>query len=210
MKLTNNIEAIMENFSKLYPDPKCELLYDNPFQLLAATVLAAQATDKKVNEATRALFEKCTTPYDVLGLTEEELCSFIKTINFYKTKAKNLRSISRILVESFGGEVPRDMEALVQLPGVGRKTANVVLSNAFDVPAIAVDTHVHRVSNRLGLVSTDNVLDTEMELQKIVPRHQWSKAHNYLVLHGRYVCNAKRPKCEICELSAYCRHFNNY
>lgn len=199
------IEEIMSIFSEVYPNPQCELNYETPFQLLVATVMAAQATDKKVNEITRQLFKQYKSPEDFLELTEEELARHIKSINFYRTKAKNILALCRILVQEFQGEVPGNQENLVRLPGVGRKTANVVLSNAFGMPAIAVDTHVHRVSNRLGLVKTDDVLDTELELQKIIPRGLWSLAHNYLVLHGRYVCNAKKPKCEECKLSPLCK-----
>lgn len=210
MKINSyDIKDILDVFRAIYPDPKCELNYENPFQLLVATVLAAQATDKKVNEVTAALFKKYKSPEDFVALTENELAQEIKSINFYKTKARNILSLCRILVEEFDGEVPRNREDLVRLPGVGRKTANVVLSNAFDIPAIAVDTHVHRVSNKLGLVDTENVLATELELQKIIPKEQWNRAHNYLVLHGRYVCNAKKPKCEICNLNPFCRSFNN-
>lgn len=205
-----NIDEILRVFSRIYPNPKCELKFDTPFQLLMATILAAQATDKKVNEVTAGLFRKYKSPEDFLKLIEGELAEEIKSINFYKTKARNILSLCRILVDEFDGQVPRNREDLVRLPGVGRKTANVVLSNAFDIPAIAVDTHVHRVSNKLGLVDTNNVLDTELELQKIIPENQWNKAHNYLVLHGRYVCNARKPKCEVCELNSLCKSFKQY
>jgi endonuclease-3 len=205
---SRDIESMMDIFNEVYPSPKCELNYDTPFQLLIATVLAAQATDKKVNEVTKQLFKKYKAPADFLELAEDDLAKEIKSINFYRTKARNILSICRILVTEFNGQVPRNQEHLVKLPGVGRKTANVVLSNAFGVPAIAVDTHVHRVSNRLGLVDTSNVLDTELELQKIILKEQWSVAHNYLVLHGRYVCTAKKPKCEACKISYLCKNYN--
>jgi endonuclease-3 len=153
------------------------------------------------------LFEKYKSPKDFLSLSEDELAQKIKSINFFRTKARNILLTCRALVDEFNGEVPSNREDLVKLSGVGRKTANVVLSNAFNVPAIAVDTHVQRVANRLGLVETDNVVDTELELEKIIPKEKWTKSHNYLVLHGRYVCNAKKPKCEVCELNNLCQHF---
>lgn len=203
------VDELMETLNEIYPDPKCELNYDNPFQLLVATVLAAQATDKGVNKATAELFKVCKTPEDLLKLSEEELYQYIKSINYYRTKGKHLFGICRELIDKYEGEVPAKLEELVKLPGVGRKTANVVLSNAFHIPAIAVDTHVHRVSNKLGLVATKNVEDTELGLQRLIPKAQWSKAHNYLVLHGRYVCNAKKPKCELCQLNYLCKYFNS-
>lgn len=201
----DSVNKILEILGGIYPEPKSELNYGSPFQLLVSTVLSAQATDKKVNEVTEGLFKEYKTPEDFLKLSESELARKIKSINFYRTKARNVLSLCRTLVDKYEGQVPRNREDLVQLAGVGRKTANVVLSNAFDVPAIAVDTHVHRVSNKLGLVDTDNVLDTELELQKLIPRELWSKAHNYLVLHGRYVCNAKKPNCRECKLSSLCQ-----
>ncbi len=203
----DTISNIIKVFSDIYPNPKCELNYDTPFQLLIATVLAAQATDKKVNEVTESLFKKYKSPKDFLRLTEEELAQEIKSVNYYRTKAKHIISLCWTLIDKFNGQVPNNREDLIQLSGVGRKTANVVLSNAFDIPAIAVDTHVHRVSNKIGLVETDNVLDTELELQKLVPEEQWSKFHNYLVLHGRYVCNAKKPKCSECKLNIFCNSY---
>lgn len=207
-KSVEQVQELLNAFNKVYPEPKCELNYKNPFQLLVATVLAAQATDKKVNEVTEDLFRHYSSPEDFLTLSEEELAHKIKSINYYRTKAKNVMALCRLLIAEFGGQVPQSMEELIRLPGVGRKTANVVLSNAFHIPAIAVDTHVHRVSNKLGLVDTDNVLDTELELQKLIPREYWSRAHNYLVLHGRYVCNAKKPKCEQCAVAPWCSSFN--
>ena len=201
----DSVNKILEILGGIYPEPKSELNYGSPFQLLVSTVLSAQATDKKVNEVTEGLFKEYKTPEDFLKLSESELAHKIKSINFYRTKTRNVLSLCWTLVDKYEGQVPRNREDLMQLAGVGRKTANVVLSNAFDVPAIAVDTHVHRVSNKLGLVDTDNVLDTELELQKLIPRELWSKAHNYLVLHGRYVCNAKKPNCRECKLSLLCQ-----
>ncbi len=199
------IKIVLEMLEEMHPDPKCELIYGSPFQLLIATVLAAQATDRKVNEVTKELFKLYKCPEDFLELTEADLADKIKSINFYKTKAKNIMDICRVLVIKYKGQVPESREELVKLKGVGRKTANVVLSNAFDIPAIAVDTHVHRVANKIGLVETEDVLKTELELERLIPEEQWSKAHNYLVLHGRYVCNAKKPKCSQCKLASICR-----
>lgn len=201
----DSVNKILEILGGIYPEPKSELNYGSPFQLLVSTVLSAQATDKKVNEVTEGLFKEYKTPEDFLKLSEDELAHKIKSINFYRTKTRNVLSLCWTLVDKYEGQVPKNREDLMQLAGVGRKTANVVLSNAFDVPAIAVDTHVHRVSNKLGLVDTDNVLDTELELQKLIPKELWSKAHNYLVLHGRYVCNAKKPNCRECKLSSLCQ-----
>lgn len=201
------IREILEIFCSLYPNPKCGLNYDTPFQLLVATVMAAQATDKKVNQITEALFKKYPTPEAFAKLTESEIAEEIKSINFYKTKARNIASLCKALVEEYNGQVPPARDNLMKLAGVGRKTANVVLSDALNIPAIAVDTHVLRVSNRLGLVCSDDVLKTELELESMIPRELWINAHNYLVLHGRYVCNAKKPKCEMCKLSDYCKYY---
>ncbi len=204
------INEILDIFGTLYPDPTCELNYQSPFQLLVATVMAAQATDRMVNKITESLFKKYPTPQAFCQLSAEEIAREIKSINFYKTKAKHIAALCKALVEDFDGQVPASREQLMKLAGVGRKTANVVLSGALDIPAIAVDTHVFRVSNRLGLVNTDDVLKTELELERIIPREHWTKAHNYLVLHGRYVCSAKRPKCGQCKLSQHCGHFMSH
>ena len=201
------IAGILNILSETYPDTRCELNYDTPFQLLIATILSAQATDKKVNEITAVLFSKYKTPEDLLKLKPEELELEIRQINFYKTKAKHILGICKELMDHYHGEVPVEREELVKLPGVGRKTANVVLSYAFNIPAIAVDTHVHRVANRIGMVTTNNAEKTELELEKRIPREYWSKTHSSIVLHGRRICAARKPKCEICKLIAYCNHF---
>lgn len=203
-KNKSDIMNILEALAQTYPDNRCELNYDTPFQLLVATILAAQATDKKVNEVTKGLFEKYKTPDDFLKLSLEELQQEIKHINFYKTKAKYILEMSSALKRQFNGEVPVNREELVKLSGVGRKTANVILSYAFGVPAIAVDTHVLRVANRLGLVKAKDVLKTELEMEKAIPEEWWSRAHSTLVLHGRRICLARKPKCEICPLCEYC------
>lgn len=201
------ITGILKSLSETYPDTNCELNYKTPFQLLIATVLSAQATDKKVNEITAVLFSKYKSPEDFLKLNQEELEQEIRHINFYRTKAKHILGICKELTERYKGEVPADRQELVKLPGVGRKTANVVLSYAFGIPAIAVDTHVHRVANRIGIVSTKDAEKTELELEKCVPREFWSKTHSSLVLHGRRVCEARKPKCGLCTLAVYCKQF---
>jgi len=199
----------MEKLKEKYPKAKCELNFNNTFQLLIATILSAQTTDKKVNEVTEDLFKKYKTPEDFLTLTQSELEEKIKKIGLYRNKAKNILDMCRILVEKFNGEVPNNMDDLISLPGVGRKTANVVLSNGFGIPAIAVDTHVFRVANRIGLANSDNVLETEKQLMSILPKYMWSLAHHLLIWHGRRICEARKPKCEICPLTSECYFFND-
>lgn len=186
------------------PQPTTELEYDTPFQLLIAVLLSAQATDKSVNIATRKLFPRYGTPQALLALGEEGLSDYIKTIGLYRTKAKNAIATCRILIEQHGGEVPQTREALEALPGVGRKTANVVLNTAFGQPTMAVDTHIFRVSNRTGLAPGKNVLEVELKLEKFVPREYLQDAHHWLILHGRYVCVARKPKCPQCGISDLC------
>lgn len=198
------IAHILDTLAETYPDAGPQLDYTSPFELLIATILSAQCTDKQVNKTTKVLFPIYGTPAQFAALTEAELEPYIKTCGLFKTKGKNIIATSRILVEQYGGEVPADMEALTALPGVGRKTANVVLSNAFKQPAIAVDTHVFRVSNRLGLASAKDVLHTEQQLMENIPRDKWSIAHHWLIFHGRQVCAARNPACERCTVAAYC------
>ena len=186
------------------PQPTTELEYDTPFQLLIAVLLSAQATDKSVNIATRKFFPRYGTPQALLALGEEGLSDYIKTIGLYRTKAKNAIATCRILIEQHGGEVPQTREALEALPGVGRKTANVVLNTAFGQPTLAVDTHIFRVSNRTGLAPGKNVLEVELKLEKFVPREYLQDAHHWLILHGRYVCVARKPKCPQCGISDLC------
>ncbi|WHH59591.1 endonuclease III [Petroclostridium sp. X23] len=204
-KKTNDILNILY---KTYPDAHCELNHDNAFQLLVATILSAQATDKKVNQVTPKLFEKYKTPQDFLELTQEQLEQEIKEIGLYRSKAKNILQMCRTLILEYNGEVPDNREELMKLAGVGRKTANVVLSNAFNVSAIAVDTHVFRVSNRIGLVSADDVIKTEQELEKTIPKEHWSNAHHLLIFHGRRACSARNPKCHLCPLTEHCNYYN--
>lgn len=186
------------------PQPTTELEYDTPFQLLIAVLLSAQATDKSVNIATRKFFPRYGTPQALLALGEEGLSDYIKTIGLYRTKAKNAIATCRILIEQHGGEVPQTREALEALPGVGRKTANVVLNTAFGQPTMAVDTHIFRVSNRTGLAPGKNVLEVELKLEKFVPREYLQDAHHWLILHGRYVCVGRKPKCPQCGISDLC------
>lgn len=198
------VEQILDSLYQLYPDAHCELNFRTPFELLIATILSAQCTDKRVNEITAPLFEKYNKPEDFLTLTQEEMEELIKGLGLYKNKSKNILETCRILYEKYNGEVPRTHAELEALPGVGRKTANVVLSNAFGIPAIAVDTHVFRVGNRLGLAKSDNVDETERQLMKRIPKEKWSDAHHWLIWHGRRVCAARNPKCSECTLSDMC------
>lgn len=202
-----NINKVLELLKDFYGDVGTELNYENPFQLLVATILSAQCTDRQVNKVTPVLFERYPTPEDIAKLTPEELGKIIRSCGFYKTKSKNIINTAKILVEKHDSKVPKDREVLQELPGVGRKTANVVVSNVFGQDAIAVDTHVFRVSNRLGLAKADNVLDTELQLMKKIPKDKWSGAHNWLVLHGRRICKARKPMCEECFLTPYCKFF---
>lgn len=201
------VGEILDTLHACYPDAHCELDFKNPFELLIATILSAQSTDKKVNQITEPLFEKYPGPEDFVRLSQSELEAAIKEIGLYKNKAKNIIATCHLLLTKHGGKVPDRMEDLVELPGVGRKTANVVLSNAFGVPAMAVDTHVHRVSNRIGLALSDDPVEIEKQLCKRIPREKWSDAHHWLIWHGRRVCDARKPKCDTCALTGYCRHY---
>ena len=188
------------------PAPETELEYVNPYTLLVAVALSAQATDVGVNKATRALFAKVTSPQQMLDLGEEGLKQHIKTIGLFNTKAKNVIAAARILVDEFGGEIPRERDKLEQLPGVGRKTANVVLNVAFGEPTIAVDTHIFRVSNRTGLAPGKNPLEVEIKLEKSTPEPFVTHAHHWLILHGRYVCKARTPECWHCPVVDLCAY----
>ena len=196
-----------EIFARLHaanPTPTPELEYDTPFQLLIAVLLSAQATDKSVNIATRKFFPQYGTPETLAALGEEGLADYIKTIGLFRTKAKNAIATSKILIEQHAGQVPQTREALEALPGVGRKTANVVLNTAFGQAAMAVDTHIFRVSNRTGIAPGKNVLEVELKLMKFVPQEYLLDAHHWLILHGRYVCVARKPKCPQCGISDLC------
>lgn len=202
-------KIILDTLKQLYPDAKCELNYETPFQLLVATILSAQTTDKKVNEVTKDLFKEYPDVDAFLTLSIEELEARIKQIGLYRTKAKNLMIMCNQLKNNFGGEVPQTMEEIITLAGAGRKTANVVLSNAFGVPSIAVDTHVFRVSNRLELADSDNVLEVEKQLQAELPKKEWSLAHHLLIFHGRRLCIARNPKCGECPLKNRCKQYKD-
>jgi endonuclease-3 len=198
-------EDFFARLKKHTPEPKTELQYVNPYTLLVAVALSAQATDKGVNKATAPLFSHVTTPQAMLALGEEKLTDAIKTIGLYKGKARNVIAAAKILVEKHGGEVPRDRAALEELPGVGRKTANVILNVAFGEPTIAVDTHIFRVSNRTNLAPGKDVLAVELKLEKVVPDHYKLHAHHWLILHGRYTCIARKPLCPVCVVRDLCR-----
>ena len=198
-------EDFFARLKKLDPSPKTELNYVNPYTLLVAVALSAQATDKGVNKATASLFQRVTTPEQMLALGEAKLTEAIKTIGLYKGKAKNVIAAAKILVEKHDGAVPKSREALEELPGVGRKTANVVLNVAFGEPTIAVDTHIFRVSNRTGLAPGKDVVAVEAALEKIVPDAYRLHAHHWLILHGRYTCVARKPLCPTCVERDLCR-----
>ena len=200
-------KIILEELKRLYPDAKCELNHETPFQLLVATILSAQTTDKKVNEVTESLFRDYPDVHAFLKLSIDELEERIKQIGLYRSKAKNILIMCNQLISKFNGEVPKTMEEITSLAGAGRKTANVVLSNAFGVPSIAVDTHVFRVSNRLGLADSDNVLEVEKQLQAELPKKEWSLTHHLLIFHGRRCCIARNPKCSECPLTNRCKYF---
>ena len=196
--------AFMAALAKLNPDPKSELNYTTPFELLIAVMLSAQATDKGVNLATAKLFPVANTPEKILALGLENLAAYVNTINLYRTKAAHIMEACRILVDQYGGEVPRTMKELVALPGVGRKTANVVLNVAFHEPTIAVDTHIFRVCNRTGFATGKTPTEVEEKLLKIVPDEFKLNAHHWLLLFGRYLCKARNPECTKCPVANFC------
>jgi endonuclease-3 len=198
-------EQILKRLEAHYPDARPGLEYKSAFQLLIATILSAQTTDRQVNNVTAVLFEICPDASSLLKLSQKELEDIVKSCGFYRTKAKNILETCRILIQKYDGNVPRAMEELNALPGVGRKTASVVLSNAFGIPAIAVDTHVFRVSNRLGLADAKDVLSAEKQLQQSIPEEKWSQAHHWLIWHGRRICFARKPDCKGCFLKDICK-----
>ena len=206
-KEQERIARILDGLKTAYPDAKPGLDFTNAFELLVATILSAQCTDKQVNKVTKVLFEQYPDAKSMSALTPEELEPYIKSCGFYATKAKNIIRTCHILMEQYGGKVPEDIDILQTLPGVGRKTANVVVSNAFGQDAIAVDTHVFRVSNRLGIADAKDVLKTEMQLMENIPKEKWSIAHHWLIWHGRKVCSARSPKCEQCPVNMDCKYY---
>jgi endonuclease-3 len=198
------MDARLDELARLYPDAKAELHFSNPFETLIATILSAQCTDKRVNQVTEKLFAEVHSPKEMLALSQEELEARIHSCGVYHNKAKNILATCRLLVDEYGGQVPGSLSELVKLPGVGRKTANVVYANAFGGSAIAVDTHVFRVSNRLGLAHAKNVERTEEQLMQAIPKELWSVAHHWLIWHGRRVCHARKPQCGACTLAPLC------
>ena len=204
-----SISIILKKLRKLYPEAQCALEHSSPFELLIATILSAQCTDKRVNMITPALFAAANKPDKMLKLGEKKLSNLIKTCGLYQAKTRNILAACRMLVENYEGEVPRELEELIKLPGVGRKTANVVISNAFDTPAIAVDTHVFRVSQRLGLAKAKTPEQIERQLMQVLPKKDWSEAHHLLIHHGRNLCKARNPLCERCPLQGECLYFKN-
>ena len=199
------LEEIFRRFSVQRPEPKGELEHVNPFTLVVAVALSAQATDAGVNKATRGLFKVADTPEKMLALGEEGVTRYIKTIGLYRNKAKNVIALSRMLIDEFGSEVPKTREELMRLPGVGRKTANVVMSMAFGIPTLAVDTHVFRIANRLLIAPGRTPDEVEEHFLKVIPRQYLYHAHHWLILHGRYTCKARKPECERCVIADLCR-----
>ncbi|CAM3400840.1 endonuclease III [Marinicrinis lubricantis] len=200
------INEVMDRIAAMFPDAHCELNHANPLELTIAVVLSAQCTDQKVNQVTAKLFQKYKSPQDYISVPLSELEQDIRSIGLYRSKAKNIQQLCRILIDQYDGEVPREHEKLVELPGVGRKTANVVISNAFGVPAFAVDTHVERVSKRLGMANwKDTVLEVEKKLMRRIPREEWTISHHRLIFFGRYHCKAQNPNCSECPVLEFCR-----
>ena len=201
----DEVREIFRRFAVQRPEPKGELAHVNPFTLVVAVALSAQATDVGVNKATKDLFRVADTPQKMLALGEERVGEYIRTIGLWRNKAKNVIALSRKLVDDFGGEVPQTREALVTLPGVGRKTANVVMSMAFGIPTIAVDTHIFRIANRIGLAPGKTPDAVEEHLMRVIPKDYLFHAHHWLILHGRYVCKARKPECERCVIADLCK-----
>ena len=197
--------AILERLEQMYPEAKAELVFSNPYEMLVATMLSAQCTDKQVNKVTPAVFERWPDANTMAEASVEELFPMVKSCGF-RSKAGNIIAACRIIKEQHGGQVPDTMEALTALPGVGRKTANVVLFNAFGIPAFAVDTHVFRVSNRMGLCKADTVEETERQMTRLIPREKWGQAHHWLIWHGRKLCKAQRPLCKECGRRGLCSY----
>lgn len=207
--MKKNILDIIDKVEELYKDPKCELEFNSDYELLIAVILSAQCTDKRVNAVTKELFKNYNTPLKMITLSQGQLEKMIRSCGFFHNKAKHILDCSRDLIEKYSGELPKTKKELKELAGVGEKTANVVMATAFNVPAIAVDTHVFRVSNRLGLANGKTVEKTQKDLEKNLPKDKWIKFHFALVLHGRYVCKSQRPNCEKCELKSLCKFFKN-
>jgi len=206
--IKEKVTEVLDILGQHYPDAECALHHQNVFQLIVAVALSAQTTDKAVNIITPALFERYPDAYALAGADPEEVSGYIKRIGMYKTKAKNIVGMAQKLVSDHGGQVPCDYDSLVELPGVGRKTANVVLSVGFGQQRIAVDTHVFRVANRIGLVKEKDVLKTELSLMERIPEERWSQTHHSLIFHGRQCCDARRPKCDECPVNTLCEYIH--
>ncbi|WP_392435941.1 endonuclease III [Finegoldia magna] len=203
------INKILDDLDSLYPNAKAGLDFTTPFELLIATILSAQCTDVRVNKVTSVLFKEHNTPKTILDLGVDGLSKYIKSCGLYKTKSKNIINTCNVLYHDYDSKVPDTIDELMKLPGVGRKTANVVVSNAFGTPAIAVDTHVFRVTNRIGIVNEKDVLSTEKALMQEIPRDRWSKSHHLFIWHGRNLCKARNPRCEECILNDRCKFYNS-
>ena len=199
---------VMNYFARRNPKPETELIYESPYQLAVAVILSAQCTDKRVNLVTPTFFEHFPTPQDLAQAPFEEVYQLIKSVSYPNNKSKNLIGMAKILVDKFNGILPQTVEELTELPGVGRKTANVLVSVLYDTPAMAVDTHVFRVSNRIGLIEASNPLQAEKQLVEIIPEELLPKAHHWLILHGRYICKARKPECKQCGLTGVCHHYH--
>lgn len=198
---------VIEKLTQYYPDARCALNFTNPFELLIATMLSAQCTDVRVNMVTEKLFQKYRGPEDYVTVSPEMLQEDIREVGLFRNKAQNIVATSRMILDDYDGTVPDDIQELTKLPGVGRKTANVVLSNAFAIPAFAVDTHVLRVTNRIGIANSDNPDEVERQVTRRLPKDRWSQAHHVLIHHGRQICVARKPKCEICPVQEHCRYY---
>lgn len=202
-------KKVLEELKKMHPNAGCELNYSTPFELLVAVILSAQCTDKRVNMITEKLFKVYNTPEQFATLTPEELKPYIYSCGFFNSKGNNIIAMSKELVEKYGGEVPKDFDKLTALAGVGRKTASVVLSVGFDIPAMPVDTHVNRVAKRIGFSQGNTVEKVEEDLKKLFPPEDWNALHHSMIFHGRYICESRKPRCSECTLSDRCVYFNN-
>ena len=200
-------DKCLDILEETYPDAHCELEHKNPFELLVATILSAQCTDVRVNKVTAEMFKKYNKPEDFANMDINKLEDLIKECGLYRNKAKNIKASSNVILEEFNGKVPETINELMKLPGVGKKTANVVASTCFGVPAIAVDTHVFRVSNRIGFVKEKNVSSTEKALQNKIDKSRWTKAHHLFIFHGRRCCTARNPKCDFCTVKDFCKYY---
>ena len=207
--MKQDIQKLLNEFETLYPDAKPALIYRTPYELLVAVILSAQCTDERVNKVTKVLFEEHNTPQTMLYLTREQLEKYIFSCGFYRNKSAHILSASADILAKYGGEVPSTLEELKTLAGVGQKTANVVYAVAFGGDAIAVDTHVFRVSNRLGIAEGKTPAKVEEGLRAVIPQNMWSKAHHFLIWHGRKVCHSQKPDCLNCTLKEYCKYFEN-